>query len=100
MPTPRRSGEVKRISASLPVRRLPSTTLSPMGLKARSEILPRSTEISALTASALEASDGEGGVVPTEAKTVAENSVDIPLDADVGCVVEIELGIRLVVVDG
>src|SRR5438045_8717962 len=48
----------------------------------------------------LEAFDGEGGVVTTEAKAVAEDSVDFPVDADVGSIVEIQLGIRMMVVDG
>ena len=39
----------------------------------------------------LEAFDGEGGVVTTEAKAVAEDSVDFSIDADVGSVVEIEV---------
>src|SRR6185437_2377480 len=65
----------------------------------RSLIFPRSSASPALMELVLEAFDGEGGIVPTEAKTVAENGVYFALDANVGRVVEIELGIGVLVVD-
>src|SRR5690349_7068454 len=99
MPTPSRSGDVKRSSASALVRRVWDATFSPTARRAGSEILPRSRAIPVVIASAVEAPDGEGGVVTTEAKAVAEHRVDRSLDADVGGVVEVELGIRILVVD-
>src|SRR5438105_13001723 len=99
MPTLSKSGEVNRSSASALDRRVCETTFSPTALNARSLILPRSSALSALMDLALEAFDGEGGVVTTEAKTIAQDCVDFAIDADVGSVVEIELGIRVVVVD-
>src|SRR5437667_3150160 len=70
-----------------------------MALSFRSKIFPRSSEVSPLTVLTREASDGEGGVVPTEAKAIADYGVDFAINADVGCKVEIEIGIGMVVVD-
>src|SRR5947207_14630399 len=100
MPIPNRSGVVKRYEAFECESRVPAATFSPMALNSRSLIFPMSSASSALMDLVLEAFDGEGGVMPTEAKTVAENSVDFPLDANVGCVVEIELRIGVLVVNG
>src|SRR3979409_913369 len=101
MPMPRRSGDVNSSLASSCERRVRDATFSPTILTARSVIFARSSEISGwgIIGSALEAFDGEGGVVPTEAKTIAENSVDVALDGRVGGVVEVELGIGVLVVD-
>src|SRR6476659_6320839 len=47
----------------------------------------------------LEALDGEGGVMSTEAEAVAENGVYVALDGLIGSVVEVELRIGVLVVD-
>src|SRR6202795_4894031 len=101
MPMPRRSDDVKCGSASAWRRRVCDAPFSPTALSARSVIFARSSEISAggVIGSALVAFDGEGGVVPTEAKTIAENGFDVALDGGVGSVVEVELGLGIVVVD-
>src|ERR1700675_2593242 len=101
MPMPRRSDDVKSSSASACERRVCDATFSPTALSARSVIFARSSEISGggVIGSALVAFDGEGGVVPTEAKTIAEDGVDVALDRGVGGVVEVELGIGILVVD-
>src|ERR1700694_5345557 len=100
MPMPRRSGDVKRSSVSEWDRRVPEATFSPTPLRSRSPILPRSSEISGVMCSALVALDGERGVVATEAEAVAENSADVAFDRGIGGVVEVELGVGMMVVDG
>src|SRR5256714_8012057 len=100
MPSPSRSVEVKRSFASACESRVSDATFSPKARSWRSLIFPRSSASSALMDSVLEAFDGKGGVVTTEAKAVAEDSVNLPVDANVGSVVEIQLGVRMMVVDG
>src|SRR6476469_3343922 len=99
MPTPSRSGDLNSRTASSGASRLFSSTFSPRPRRARSEILPRSSEIDSLIASGLEAFDGEGGVVATEAEAVAEYGRYVPFDAGIRSVVEIELGVRVLIVD-
>src|SRR5438045_7555527 len=82
MPTASRSGDVKSSMASDCVRRVSLATFSPIALNPRSLIFPRSSASSPPMDLVLEALDGEGGVVTTEAKAVAEDSIDFPVDAD------------------
>src|ERR1700680_5080645 len=81
--------------------RVCGATFSPTTLRAGSLILAMSSEISGggVIGSGLVTLDGESGVVTTEAKTIAQNGVDVALDGSVGRVVEVELGLRSVVVD-
>src|SRR5438045_9385024 len=95
MPTASRSGDVKSSMASDCVRRVSLATFSPIALNPRSLIFPRSSASSPPMDLVLEAFDGEGGVVTTEAKAVAEDSGDLPGDADDGRGVESQLGIRM-----
>src|SRR2546423_213666 len=99
MPMPSRSGELKSSSASECERRVPDNTFSPTALRPRSPMLPRSSEISGVICSALVALDGEGAVVPTEAEAIAEDRVYFAFDGGIGRVVEVELGIRMMIVD-
>src|SRR3954469_16537384 len=95
-----RSGVEKSSSASLFDKRWPAATFSPTVLRVGSVILSRLSALGEVMASAREAPDGQCGVVPAEAEAVAEYCVHIPLDTNVGSVVQIELGIRRLVVDG
>src|SRR5256714_3220593 len=99
MPMPSRSGELKSSSASECERRVPDNTFSPTALRPRSPMLPRSSETSGVICSALVALDGEGAVVPTEAEAIAEDRVYFAFDGGIGRVVEVELGIRMMIVD-
>src|SRR5436190_18481342 len=98
MPSPSRSGDVNSSSASAWERRVSDATFSPTARNARSEILPRSSDAVAVI-SALEALDGEGGVMATEAEAVAEYCGHVTVHALVGSEVEVELRIRVLVVD-
>src|SRR5688500_18375977 len=98
-PTLIKSGEVKRTSASASERRVPVSTFSPIARNCLSATRPRSNETSRFIESAGEALDGEGGVMPTKAEAVAEYRGNLAIDANVRSVVQIELRIRILVVD-
>src|SRR5688500_14263735 len=98
-PTLIKSGEANRTSASASERRVAAPTFSPIVRSCLSAVRPGASETSRFIESAGEALDGEGGVVPTKAEAVAEYRGNLAIDADVRSVVEIELRIRMLVVD-
>src|SRR5687767_4924819 len=98
-PTLIKSGEVNSTSASASERRVPLSTFSPIVRSCLSAIRPRSNETSRFIESAGEALDGEDGVMPTKAEAVAEYRCNLAIDAIVRSVVQIELRVRILVVD-
>src|SRR5215831_1274832 len=99
-PIPSRSLLSKSATPSLAVSRSPRSTLAATGRSAGSLISAASSETAGDgTALLLEALDGEGHVVTPKAKAVAQHGAHRPVGGDVRRVVQVEFGIRRLIVD-
>src|SRR5262245_25226779 len=98
-PSPIRSLVAKSATPSAVVSRSPPSTLSAKGARAGSLMRGRSRRTGAGTALTFEAFDGECNVMSAEAEAVAQHGADFTRHGDVRRVVEIELGIRRLIID-
>src|SRR5688572_13118730 len=93
-----RSGERNSWAPSAAERRSPRSILSAIGNNAASRMRPRFNSTRG-GMSALEALDGQRHVVAAEPEAVGQRGSHVALGRLVGCVVEIQLRIRSLVVD-